>query len=76
MDNETLDFMQARLELDSINEYITATIACIEQDYTIPKTGDGLDECLMYLKSAPEIIAHLQQFLLQCEQDINTNKGL
>ena len=71
--NNKLDFNQARLELDSLNEYITSTINHIEQEYNIAKTGDGLDECLMYLKSGPELIENIQKFLVQCEINSNTN---
>jgi len=71
--NNKLEFNQARLELDSLNGYITSTINHIEQKYNISKTGDGLDECLMYLKSGSELIEHIQNFLVQCEININMN---
>ena len=73
MNNKILDFNQARLELNSLSEYITSTINYIEQNYNVPKTGDGLDECLMYLKSGPELIKNVQEILLQCEIHNNTN---
>ena len=73
MDNKILDFNQVRLELDSLSVYITSTINYIEQNYNVPKTGDGLDECLMYLKSGPEVIENIQKFLDQCEVNSNTN---
>ena len=71
MDDKILDFNQARLELSSLSEYISSTINYIEHNYDVPKTGDGLDECLMYLKSGPELIKNVQNFLVQCE--INNN---
>jgi len=73
MNNNILNFNQARLELNSLSEYITSTISYIENNYNVPKTGDGLDECLMYLKSGPELIENIQKFLSQCEIHNNTN---
>ena len=73
MNNEILNFNQARLDLDSLNVYITSTINYIEHNYNVPKTGDGLDECLMYLKSGPELIENIQKFLVQCEMNNSTN---
>ena len=73
MDNEILNFNQARLELNSLSEYITSTINYIEHNYNVPITGDGLDECLMYLKSGPELIENIQNFLVQCEIHNSTN---
>ena len=73
MNNKILDFNQPRLELSSLSEYITSTINYIEQNYDVPKTGDALDGCLMYLKSGPELIENIQKFLLQCEIHNNTN---
>ena len=73
MNNTILNFNQARLELNSLSEYITSTINYIEHNYSVPKTGDGLDECLMYLKSGPELIENIQKFLDQCEINNNTN---
>ena len=73
MNNKILDFNQARLDLDSLSVYITSTINYIEHNYNVPKTGDGLDECLMYLKSGPELIENIQKFLVQCEVHDSTN---
>jgi hypothetical protein len=73
MNNEILNFNQARLDLDSLSVYITSTINYIEHNYNVAKTGDGLDECLMYLKSGPELIENIQKFLVQCEVHNSTN---